>query len=78
MAVTRFSPGYAASGRYVSLAKELKGRFTRDSFHYWVMPLSASYRGTPRLTGFVLGYGGTAVTELTGAVEQLRRLLGTS
>jgi hypothetical protein len=36
---------------------------------------SASYLGTPRLTGFVLGYGGTAVTEMPGAVAGLRRLL---
>jgi GntR family transcriptional regulator/MocR family aminotransferase len=51
-------------------------RAARDGL--WVMPLSACYLRTPRLAGFVLGYGGTAVTDIPGGVDRLRRLLDAS
>src|SRR5262245_36039910 len=41
----------------------------------WVMPLSTCYLGASRPAGFVLGYGGTAATEMPAAVQRLRRLL---
>jgi GntR family transcriptional regulator/MocR family aminotransferase len=53
--------------------RALAGRAAREGL--WVMPLSACYLGTPRLTGLVLGYGGTAAMETPRAVRRLWRLL---
>jgi GntR family transcriptional regulator/MocR family aminotransferase len=41
----------------------------------WLMPLSACFIGAPSGPGLVLGYGGTAPTEIVDGVRRLRRLL---
>ena len=41
----------------------------------WVMPLSSCYQGPARRQGLVLGYGGTPVAQIRGAVRRLARLL---
>jgi GntR family transcriptional regulator/MocR family aminotransferase len=46
-------------------------RAARDGI--WAMPLSACYLGQPAHQGLVLGYGGTSVAQIPGAVRRLRR-----
>jgi GntR family transcriptional regulator/MocR family aminotransferase len=41
----------------------------------WIWPLSPSYLGTVSRTGFILGFGSTAVAQIPGAVRKLRDLL---
>jgi GntR family transcriptional regulator/MocR family aminotransferase len=40
----------------------------------WLLPLSTCYGQVPRRFGFVLGYGGTGLTQIAEGVRQLRRL----
>jgi GntR family transcriptional regulator/MocR family aminotransferase len=42
----------------------------------WAMPLSSCYLGRPSQRGFVLGFGGATVPEITRGVRQLRTALG--
>ena len=42
----------------------------------WVMPLSSCYVGKAARQGFVLGFGGTGVPEISGGVRRLRTALG--
>jgi GntR family transcriptional regulator / MocR family aminotransferase len=42
----------------------------------WVMPLSPSYIGKASRQGFVLGFGGTGVPEISSGVRRLRSALG--
>ena len=41
----------------------------------WAMPLSSCYVGRPSRRGFVLGFGGTDVREISSGVRKLRALL---
>jgi GntR family transcriptional regulator / MocR family aminotransferase len=41
----------------------------------WLWPLSPNYLGEATRSGFVLGFGGTEVAEIPGAVRKLRGLL---
>jgi len=41
----------------------------------WVWPLTASYLKTPEKTGFILGFGSTASSDIPVAVRTLRKLV---
>ncbi len=42
----------------------------------WVMPLSSCYVGKASRQGFVLGFGGTSVPEISKGVRRLQAVLG--
>ena len=52
---------------------EIAERAARQNL--WLWPLSPSYMARAQRTGFILGFGSTAVTEIPRAVRQLRNLL---
>jgi GntR family transcriptional regulator / MocR family aminotransferase len=56
--------------------RSISRRAARDGL--WAMPLSACYLGRPVRHGLVLGYGGTRVEEMPGAVQRLRRAIDMS
>jgi GntR family transcriptional regulator/MocR family aminotransferase len=52
---------------------EIAERAARENL--WLWPLSPNYLGEATRSGFVLGFGGTEVAEIPGAVRKLRGLL---
>jgi GntR family transcriptional regulator/MocR family aminotransferase len=50
--------------------REIAARAARKGL--WLWPLSPSYLGAVPRQGFVLGFGNTAVEEMSGAVNRLR------
>jgi GntR family transcriptional regulator / MocR family aminotransferase len=52
---------------------EIAERAARENL--WLWPLSPNYLGEATRWGFVLGFGGTEVAEIPGAVRKLRGLL---
>jgi GntR family transcriptional regulator/MocR family aminotransferase len=51
-------------------------RAARDGL--WAMPLSVCYLGARAREGLVLGYGGTSVADIPGAVRRLRHAIETT
>jgi DNA-binding transcriptional MocR family regulator len=52
---------------------EIAERAGRLNLSLW--PLSPSYMGEASRSGFILGFGGTRLTEIPNAVSKLRHLL---
>ena len=52
---------------------EIAERAARENL--WLWPLSPNYLGEATRSGFVLGFGGTEVAEIPGAVRKLRGLV---
>ncbi|HTV59308.1 MAG TPA: PLP-dependent aminotransferase family protein [Verrucomicrobiae bacterium] len=53
--------------------REISGRAAGESL--WLWPLSPMYSGPGARQGFILGFGGTTVGEIPGAVKRLREFV---
>ena len=54
---------------------EVSERAARQNL--WLWPLSPSYLGEVPRPGFILGFGSTAVADMSSGVRKLRKLLST-
>ncbi len=63
----------AVTLRNRSCDREIAERAARQNL--WIWPLSSSYLGEVVRPGFILGFGSTAVAEISGAVRKLGNLL---
>lgn len=70
----------AEAGMHLAVSLPMRSRDVDVSLRaarekLWLAPLSSAYAEQPGKRGFILGFGGTAATHASAAVERLKRLL---